>query len=195
MKKIVLALTWAVCLLFASCASNHFNSFSEFPVIESGDLDSGRYIVLGEVSGASNLSMTNEEYSKLISNEFSYEPQNINVKFGNDSGEYGFIGKRATIKMNVFERSAALAEYKMIQTAKFNGADAIICFKSETKVENSYKTTIVKTYVSGLAVKVKADNGYSIKTPVEEVEAPAVEETEPESVSDSDDDEVSEVSE
>ena len=36
--------------------------------------------------------------------------------------------------MNVFERSAALAEYDFIQTAKYNEADAIACFKSETTI-------------------------------------------------------------
>lgn len=175
MKKLLFALAGACCLIFASCATTSFSNLSEFPLIESGELSSGRYIVLGEVTGASNLSMTNEEYAKLIKNEFSLEPQNVQVKFVNDSGDYGFIGKRANIKMNVFERSAALAEYKMIQTAKHNQADAIVFLKSNTTVETSYKTTFVKTVVSGYAVRIKPDSGYTIEVPVEEVPAPEAE--------------------
>jgi uncharacterized protein YbjQ (UPF0145 family) len=162
-------------MLFASCASTSFSNFSEFPLIESGNLPSDRYIVMGTVSGASNLTMTAEEYNKLIKNEFAYEPQNVQVKFVNDSGDYGFIGKPVNIKMNVFERSVALAEYKMIQTAKHNQADAIVFLKSNTTVETSYKTTFVKTVVSGYAVRIKPDSGYTIEVPVEEVPAPEAE--------------------
>ena len=188
MKKLLFALAGACCLIFASCATTSFSNLSEFPLIESGELSSGRYIVLGEVTGASNLSMTNEEYAKLIKNEFSLEPQNVQVKFVNDSGDYGFIGKRANIKMNVFERSAALAEYKMIQTAKHNQADAIYCLKSNISVEKNYKNIIVKTVVTGYAVKIKPDSGYTIVVPVEETPA---QEPEPEA----EDTEVTEVSE
>ena len=181
MKKLSIFLTTLFCIFFISCASNSFNNLAEFPVIDSGELDSGRYIVLGEVTGSSSLSMTNDEYSKLIKNEFAYDPQNINVKFGNDTGSYGFVGKPKNIKMNVFERSAAIAEYQMIETAKYNEADAIICFKSYTSVIPTYRTTTVKTEVSGLAVKIKTDSGYSIKQPVVAYEEPAVSSTSEES--------------
>lgn len=177
MKKTLTVLAGLFCLFFISCASNSFGSLCEFPVIDSGDLASGRYIVMGEVTGSSYISMTNEEYNKLIKNEFAYDPQNISVKFENDTATYGFIGKPANIKLNVFERSAALAEYNLIQNAKYNEADALACFKSETTVSSDYHRTTVKTVVSGLAVKVKADSGYTIKLPVpEEPEAPVVDE-------------------
>ena len=172
MKKIFMALAGVCCMFFISCASTSFSNLSEFPLIESGELSSGRYIVLGEVTGTSNLSMTSDEYDKLIRNEYSYEPQNIQVNFHNDSGDYGFIGKQKNIKMNVFERSAALAEYKMIQTAKFNEADAIFGLKSNTVVEKNYRTVTVKTVVSGYAVKIKPDAGYTIKLPVEAAPEP-----------------------
>lgn len=187
MRKIVLVLAGACCMLFASCASTSFSNFSEFPLIESGNLPSDRYIVMGTVSGASNLTMTAEEYNKLIKNEFDYEPQNVQVKFVNDSGDYGFIGKPVNIKMNVFERSVALAEYKMIQTAKHNQADAIYCLKSNISIEKNYKNIIVKTVVTGYAVKIKPDTGYTIVVPDEEDQAP-----EPEA--EAEDSEVTEVS-
>ncbi len=178
MKKTLTVLAGLFCLFFISCASNSFGSLCEFPVIDSGDLASGRYIVMGEVTASSYISMTNEEYNKLIKNEFAYDPQNISVKFENDTATYGFIGKPANIKLNVFERSSALAEYQLIQNAKFNEADALACFKSETTVSSDYGHTTVKTVVSGLAVKVKADSGYTIKLPQpEEPKAPVVDES------------------
>ena len=188
MRKILIALAGVCCLFFASCASASFYNLSEFPVIESANLPSDRYIVLGEVTGSSTIAMTKEEYSKLVNNEFAYEPQNIQVKFLNDTHDYGFVGKPAKIKMTVFETSQALAEYQLIQTAKYNEADAIICFKSTTTVEPGFKNTMVKTEVSGLAVKIKPDSGYSIKVPV--VEQPVVEETPAEDVEESETDEV-----
>lgn len=173
MKKIVLALVGAFSLLFVSCETTKIYTLSNFPVIDAGEAP--RYVVLGEITASSSLAMTNEEYDKLIKNEFAYEPQNIQVKFLNDNGDYGFIGKPVNIKMNVFERSSALAEYKLIQIAKLNEADAILGFTSETKVEPGFKNTMVNTYVRGYAVKIKPDSGYTIKLPVVE-EAPAVEE-------------------
>ncbi len=193
MKKTLSVLAGLFCLFFISCASNSFGSLCEFPVIDSGDLASGRYIVMGEVTASSYISMTNEEYNKLIKNEFAYDPQNISVKFENDTANYGFIGKSANIKLNVFERSAALAEYDLIQTAKFNEADALACFKSETIISSEHGRTTVKTVVSALAVKVKADSGYSIKARPVNVEPAAPEAAEPEAeAEEADSDEISE---
>ena len=196
MKKTLTALAGLFCLFFISCASNSFGSLCEFPVIDSGDLASGRYVVMGEVSGTSYISMTNDEYNKLIKNEFSYDPQNISVKFENDTATYGFIGKPANIKLNVFERAAALAEYDLIQNAKYNEADAIACLKSETTVSADYHRTTVKTVVSGFAVKVKADSGYTIKQrPVAAPAAPSVPEAEAEAADETDEVEGSDAAE
>ena len=184
MKKILPAIAGLFGLLFVSCASNSFGSLCEFPLINSGDLSSGRYIVMGEVSASNSITMSNEEYSKLIKNEFAYDPQNISVKFGNDTATYGFVGKPVNIKMNVFERSAALAEYELIQDAKFNEADALACFKSETTVSSAHNRTTVTTTVSALAVKVKADSGYSIKARPDSDEPAAPDVTEPEARAD-----------
>ena len=85
MKKILPVIAGLFGLLFVSCASNSFGSLCEFPLINSGDLSSGRYIVMGQVSASNSLTMSNEEYSKLIKNEFAYDPQNISVKFANDT--------------------------------------------------------------------------------------------------------------
>lgn len=186
MKKILPAIAGLFGLLFVSCASNSFGSLCEFPLINSGDLASGRYIVMGEVTASNSITMSNEEYAKLIKNEFAYDPQNLSVKFGNDTATYGFIGKPVNIKMNVFERSAALAEYELIQDAKYNEADALACFKSETTISSEHNRTTVTTTVSALAVKVKADSGYSIKARPAAVEAAAPEVTEAEAEADVD---------
>ena len=161
MKKTLTALAGLFCLFFISCASNSFGSLCEFPVIDSGDLASGRYVVMGEVSGTSYISMTNDEYNKLIKNEFSYDPQNISVKFENDTATYGFIGKPANIKLNV-----------------------------------DYHRTTVKTVVSGFAVKIKADSGYTIKQrPVAAPAAPSVPEAEAEAADETDEVEGSDAAE
>ena len=69
MKKIAAALAGLCSLFFISCASNTFGSLCEFPLINSGDLASGRYIVMGEVTGENSLTMSNEEYNKFINGE------------------------------------------------------------------------------------------------------------------------------
>ena len=63
--------------------------------------------------------------------------------------------------------------------AKYNEADAIICLKTTTEVKAAGSTSRIITRVSGYAVKIKADEGYEIKTPVvieEPEEVPPVEE-------------------
>ena len=55
-----------------------------------------------------------------------------------------------------------LAEFKLIEIANFNDADAILGFESETKVESGVKNTTITTFVSGYAVKIKPDTGYTI---------------------------------
>ena len=77
--------------------------------------------------------------------------------------------------------SSSTQDEMLIEIAKLNEADGILCFKSETKVEPGFKNTMVTTNVSGYAVRVKPDSGYTIKLPEpEEPKAPEVSEEESE---------------
>ena len=71
--------------------------------------------------------------------------------------------------MSIYERAQALAEYKLIEIARYNEADAIICFNSITEATRDGANVLLTTKASGVAVKIKADEGYSIKYPVDEV--------------------------
>ena len=106
-----------------------------------------------------------------------------------DTYNYGFIGKPAKLNMNVFEKGRAIAEYKLIDTARYNGADAVIATKATTSIKPQDRLTVIETTVSGFAVKIKPDAGYSIQEPVEEEEDEAVLEEEETSEEDSVDEE------
>ena len=108
-----------------------------------------------------------------MNNEIAAEPKIITIKLHGDDGKYGFIGKPAKTKLSVFERADALAEYKLIELARFNKADAIICFNSTTDVVKDGANSILTTKVSGLAVRIKADEGYSIEYPAPDVWDPS----------------------
>ncbi|MCR5284057.1 MAG: hypothetical protein K6D95_00510 [Treponema sp.] len=179
MKKIVLLFTSLVGLLFVSCASASFRNLSTFPAIEPGSMPANRYIILGEVNGSSEIAVKTSDLTKEIKNDYSSFTEYLEVPVNGDIGKYGFIGKPAKRKLNVIERSVALAEYNLIQMAKYNEADAIICLKTTTEVKAAGSTSRIITRVSGYAVKIKADEGYEIKTPVvieEPEEVPPVEE-------------------
>ena len=67
------------------------------------------------------------------------------------------------------ERAVAAAEYKLITTARYNDADAVICVNTDVEVENRGANIIISTKVSGLAIRIKPDEGYSISEYVPEV--------------------------
>ena len=97
----------------------------------------------------------------------------LKIKLHGYEGKDVFIGKPAKTKLSVFERADALAEYKLIELARFNKADAIICFNSSTEIMKDGANSILTTKASGLAVRIKADEGYSIEYPAPDTWNPA----------------------
>ncbi len=170
MKKIAILLTAITGLFFISCASTPtYSNVSHFTELEPGSLPANRYVVLGEVSAENTLIVATADIAKEMENEISSEPKIISIKALGDDGKYGFIGKPTKTKLNVFERAEALAEYKLIELARYNKADAIVCFNSSTDIQKDGVNTMLTTKVSGLAVRIKADEGYTIEYPVADV--------------------------
>ena len=170
MKKLTFLLTALTGFFFISCATtSSFANVSHFTELNSGSLPADRYIVLGEITAENTMIVATQDIAKEMENEISSEPKSIVIKALGDDGKYGFIGKPTKTKLNVFERAEALAEYKLIEIAKYNKADAIICFNSSSDIQNDKANTMITTKVSGLAVKIKADEGYSIEYPVADV--------------------------
>ena len=170
MKKIAILLTVVTGLLLISCASKPtYSTVSHFSELDPGAMSANRYIVLGEIKAENTMIVATEDIAKEMENEISTEPKIISVKAMGDDGKYGFIGKSTKQKLNVFERAEALAEYKLIEIARYNKADAIICFNSSTDIQQDGSNTMLVTKVSGLAVRIKSDEGYSIEYPVADV--------------------------
>ncbi len=170
MKKIGLLLIAITGLLLVSCAStSSYPSVAHFTELAPGSMPANRYVVLGEVTAENTLIVATEDIAKEIQNEISPEPKILSIKAMGDDGKYGFIGKPTKTKLSVYERAEALTEYKLIELAKFNKADAIICFNISTEIQKDGSNTMLTTKASGLAVRIKADEGYSIEYPAPEV--------------------------
>jgi hypothetical protein len=170
MKKICFLLAIASSLFLISCASTHsYPTVAHFTELAPGSMPANRYIVLGEVSAENTLIVATEDITKEMENEISPEPKILSIKTMGDDRKYGFIGKPTKMKLNIYERAEALAEYKLIELAKYNKADAIICFNSSTEVQRDGSNTMLTTKVSGLAVRIVPDEGYAIEYPVADV--------------------------
>lgn len=170
MKKLSFLILTSAVLLLASCASApKVSNISTIPEIAPGSLPAGRYIVLGEVTGESTFVVRSEDMSKEYKNAHSSEPTAFVPVIPADNGNYGFIGKKASTELSIMERAAAAAEYKLITTARYNDANAVICVNTDVEVENRGANIIISTKVSGLAIRIKPDEGYSISEYVPEV--------------------------
>ena len=170
MKKIAVLLTAIAGLFFVSCATTStYSNVSHFTELNPGAMSADRYVVLGEITAENTMIVASEDIAKEMNNEISSEPKVLTIKALGDDGKYGFIGKPAKNKLSVYERAEALAEYKLIELAKYNKADAIICFNSSTDIQKDGTSTMLTTKVSGLAVRIKADEGYSIEYPSADV--------------------------
>ena len=170
MKKFGILLIAITGLFFVSCATtSNYANVAHFTELNASSLPSNRYIVLGEISAESTTIVAAEDIAKENENEIAAEPKVISIKLHGDDGKYGFIGKPAKVKLSVFERADALAEYKLIELARFNKANAIICFNSSTEIMKDGANSILTTKASGLAVRIKASEGYSIEYPAPDI--------------------------
>ena len=171
MKKSTVLAVGLCAVLFASCASNSLSNISTFPELKEGNFNSDRYIILGEVSGESVVSVKSTEIINEKKNLITGE--NAEIILIGDNKNYGFVGKDARTNLTVLERAQALAEYKLISLAEFNNADAVIGLKKKIEITEDKSYSVIKTTVSGYAVRIIPDKGYVIEFPPE----PVVEET------------------
>ena len=170
MKRFGILLIAITGFFLVSCATtSNYASVAHFTELDASSMPSNRYVVLGEISVENTVIAAAEDFAKEAENEISVEPKIISIKLHGDDGKYGFIGKPTKTKLSIYERAEAVAEYKLIELAKYNEADAIICFNSSTEAFKDGANVMLTTKASGVAVKIKADEGYSIKFPVDEV--------------------------
>lgn len=170
MKKLSICILGCAVFLLASCATApKVSNISCFSEVAPGSLPADRYIILGEVSGESTFVVKSEDVAKEYKNAHSSEPTAFTPEIMGDEGHYGFIGKAKSSDLSIMDRAIASAEYNLIELARYNKADAVICVNTDVQVQESGKNTMYTVKVTGLAIKLKADAGYKIEYPVEDV--------------------------
>ncbi len=162
----------ALSLSALSCASNQAITYRAMPeaTLDLGSLSRDQYIILGQVSGTSSITVKS---SDLLHDSKAYalgESKVNSYTIRGDSGNYGFIGNANQKNLTVRERAVALATYRMIETAQYNGADAILYVSTSLTEENASDSSLstetrLRVTTTGLAVKLKADEGCTIELP------------------------------
>ncbi|MBP5251073.1 MAG: hypothetical protein J6Z17_01510 [Treponema sp.] len=169
---------------FFSCASAKNEIVAVIPEakLDLGAMPRDSYIILGQVSGESSLLASPADIERADKNRALDIREYNTYSLIGDTGKYGFVGN-VNNNMSVTEKAVALATYKMIDVARYNGADAVVFVNSTvsiTKGEGFMADSTVKAKTTGIAVKLKADKGVVIELPPAVIEvAPA---PEPESV-------------
>ena len=173
MKKVIFGMVCLASLFMISCASTSISNISIFPQAELGDLPADHYSIIGEISAESKITVKTGDIEKEFKNNASVDKVLLSINAIGDDFNYGFVGKPVKTNLSVFERSIALAEYKLIELARYNKADAIICLKTKTETKKDKSNTIITTKASGYAVKIKIDEGFVIEYPIFRQEKPA----------------------
>ena len=163
----------AACAVTAvSCASVGKETYSVMPgsEVNLAALPKDSYVILGTVSGESSVKASVSDIDRVRKNRSTNLFEYNTFTLEGDNGNYGFIGK-VKENMSVEERAEALASYKMIELARYNKADAVICVNSVTEIipDEGFMASscTVKSKVSGIAVKFNADKGAVIEYPPE----------------------------
>lgn len=189
MKKVTVISALLSSLLAFSCATAGKTTAVTMPeaVIDLGSMSRDQYIILGQVSGESSVTAKASDIARDLKNKVDNFREVNSYTIKGDDGNYGFIGE-ARQNLTVLERAQALALYRMIELARYNGADAVMFVNTtvSTDTKTGFEaTTDINVKVTGIAVKIKADAGFVIEPlpePEPEPEAePAAEETAAES--------------
>ena len=123
--------------------------------MQTVSLNSDEYIILGRVSGTASVSAPKKAFEReRKSLATARQPEFVTVLRG-DTGNYGFIGESLKETMSSTEKAVALATYDMLDTARYNKADALLCVTREVAVESSGTKSIITATVSGVAVRLK----------------------------------------
>ena len=170
MKKITLLTAMISCLFAFSCASmkgKTETSTMPYAFIDLGSMDRSSYIILGTVSGECTLTADTSDIEQDLKNKVENIYELNSYKIAGDNANYGFVGE-AKENLTVLERAKASATYKMIELARYNGADALAFVNTtvSTDTKNSFASSVtdITVKVSALAVKLKADEGYEIQS-------------------------------
>ena len=163
----------AACAVTAvSCASVGKETYSVMPgaEVDLASLPKDSYVILGTVAGESSVKASVSDIEKVRKNRATSFFEYNTFTLEGDNGNYGFVGK-VKENMSVEERTEALAAYKMIELARYNKADAVICVSTVTEIipDEGFMASscTVKSKVSGIAIKFNADKGAVIEYPPE----------------------------
>jgi len=174
MKTKIVCATVATCVLLAvSCASTNVmsvNATMQPAVLDIGSLSRDQYIIIGQVSGEGYITAKTSIIKNQAKTKAVLEPTYFSTDVIGDSGRYGFLGSEVNTNMTILDKAIAIATYKMIQAAQYNGADTVVYVTTTTKIlPKSYSSfssgSIVSAKVTGLAIKIKPDAGIKIKIP------------------------------
>ena len=124
------------------------------------------YVILGRIAGEATATISSATLKSDIKKRTSGEPTAYSTVFPGDSGHYGFVGTKAATNMGITEKITAMATYNMLNTAKFNDADAVLYVTRQLQVTERGSKSVVTAKVSGVAIQLKADEGVEIKYPV-----------------------------
>lgn len=171
--KLAFLTTVALVLFLFSCASPKImsvNTTIQPATLDLGSLPRDQYVVIGQVSGEGYITAKTTDIEKQAKSRALIEPSYYSVDIQGDTDRYGFLGNEVNTNMTVIEKAIAIATYKMIQAAQYNGADTVVYVTTTTKIlPKSYSAfsseSIISAKVTGLAIKLKPDAGIQIKIP------------------------------
>lgn len=161
-----------IALLGVSCTSTNIqttNASIQPATLDLGSLPRDQYIIIGKVSGEGIIVANNRDIQREAKKKAIEEPVFNEAQASGDNGRYGFLGQPNT-NMTILEKAVAMATYKMIQAAQYNGADTVIYVNTTTTIIPkghslfSSKSTVTAK-VTGLAVKIKPNEGIQVKVP------------------------------
>jgi hypothetical protein len=174
MKKLICMTLFAAVLILTSCATAGAMVKTHIPNPDdsSAPLNKDEYIVLGTVSGTGYVIASDKE----INSERKAASEGLRPAYDiileGDTLRYGYLNDRAYPFQTAEEKAVANATYNMIETALFNGADAVVYVANRVSIipvvnkdgsRNLFNPqSKITAKISGIAVKLR-DRGTGIQ--------------------------------
>ena len=175
MKKLICIILSAAVLILTSCATAGAMVKTHIPNPDdsSAPLNKDDYVVLGTVSGTGYVIASDKE----INSERKAAAEGLrpvhDIILEGDTLRYGYLNNYAYPFQTAEEKAVANATYTMIETALFNGADAVVYVTTRVSIipvvnkdggRNFFNPqSKITAKISGIAVKLK-DRGTGIQT-------------------------------
>ncbi len=166
MKKILFPFFAILSLAFLSCASAPIKNIYHYPEIDLDDLSSDKYEILGEITEDAKITVKKSDLNNEQKNLNSPELALTYIPAIGDNGNYGFIDKDSEKYLTLFDRALALAEFKLIEVAEYNHADALTCVRSNVKAVEINSQIVIAAYVTAYAVKLTVPSKNKIERPI-----------------------------